>query len=309
MNTILITGGAGYLGSILIPRLLKKNKVILYDNFMYGFDSILHFAEHKNLQIIKNDIRNLSEVKKVISKADYIFHLAAIVGYPACANDVNRATSVNVNGTKNIVKFLSKNQNLIYASTGSTYGRVQDIATENTSIEPLTLYGKTKALAENICMNSRSKVVALRFATVFGVSPRMRFDLLVNNLVYEAVHHKQIVVYEGHFKRTFIHNSDAVASIIFCFNNFLKIKNNIFNVGDNKLNMKKIEVAKLVQKYTNCFIYESNSGTDLDQRNYEVSYEKFNSYGFKCKVYMENTIQNLIKVASNMKIYNKWSNN
>ena len=310
MRKILVTGGSGYLGSILIPLLLEnnKNKIILYDNFLYGFDSILHFAENKNLEIVRGDIRDLSEVKKVIRKADDIVHLAAIVGYPACANDIVRANTVNVDGTRNIVKSISGSQNLIFASTGSTYGRVQEKATEETAIEPLTLYGKTKAVAEDICMNSKSNNISLRFATVFGISPRMRIDLLINNFVYEAVHTKQIIIYEGNFKRTFIHNTDAVRSIIFSLKNFNKIKNNIFNIGDDSMNYKKIEIAKIIQKYTKCFIYNAEFSTDLDKRNYEVSYKKINSKGFKCKILLEKVIEGMIKVIVHMKISNKWSN-
>jgi len=308
MRTILVTGGAGYIGSLLIPILLKNSKVILYDNFLYGFDPILHFAENKNLQIVKDDIRNITGLKKIINKADDIVHLAAIVGYPACAMDTVRAKSVNIDGTKNLVKIISKNQNLIFASTGSTYGRVQDIATETTSIEPLTLYGKTKAVAEDLCMNSRSKNIALRFATVFGISPRMRFDLLINNLIYDAIHLKQLVIYEGEFKRTFIHNSDVVNSIIFSLKNFNKLNNQIYNIGDNRMNYKKIEVAKLIQKNTNCFIHDSQHGEDLDKRNYEVSYKKINQKGFKCKILIEDVIKQMIRVISNMKINSRWSN-
>jgi nucleoside-diphosphate-sugar epimerase len=308
MKTILVTGGAGYIGSLLLPSLLKNNKVILYDNFLYGFDPILHFAENKNLQIVKDDVRNISGLKEFVRKADDIVHLAAIVGYPACGIDVVRAKSTNVGGAKNIVKLISKDQNLIFASTGSTYGRVQNIATEETSIEPLTLYGKTKADAEKVCMNSRSKNIALRFATVFGISPRMRLDLLINNLMYDAIHLKQLIIYEGEFKRTFIHNSDAVRSIIFCLNNFNKLKNQIYNIGDNKMNYKKIEIAKLIQKYTKCFIYDSKHGTDLDKRDYKVSYEKINQKGFKCEIILESVIHNMLKVISNMHITNKWSN-
>lgn len=308
MRTILVTGGAGYLGSLLLPMLLKNNKVILYDNFLYGFDPILYFAENKNLQIVKDDVRNISSLKEFVKKADDIVHLAAIVGYPACATDVVRAKSINVGGTKNVVKLISKDQNLIFASTGSTYGRVQDIATEETSIEPLTLYGKTKAVAEDLCMNSKSQNVALRFATVFGISPRMRLDLLVNNLMYDAIHLKQLVIYEGEFKRTFIHNSDAIRSIIFCLNNFKKLKNQVYNIGDNKMNYKKIEIAKLIQKHTNCFIYDSKHGTDLDQRDYEVSYKKINQKGFKCEVFLDSVMNNMLKVISNMKINHQWSN-
>lgn len=308
MESVLVTGGAGYLGSILVPELLKNYKVTIYDNFMYGTDSLFHFITNPNLKVVYGDVRDTELLKTELKNHDHIVHLAAIVGYPACAKDHTLATSVNFTGTKNIIDCISDNQNFIFASTGSTYGRVQDIATEETEINPVSLYGKTKSEAENYVMNNHSNAISLRYATVYGVSPRMRLDLLINDFIYKAIYEKQIILYEGHFKRTFIHNLDAVRSIIYSISNFNKMKSQIYNVGDNKLNYKKIDIANIIKESTGCFIFEANVGKDLDQRDYEVSYEKINNAGFKCQDSLENTIGGLIKAIKCINITNKYSN-
>lgn len=182
---ILVTGGAGYVGAALVPMLLETGaEVVLLDNFTWGLKPILHFASHDSLEIVSGDIRSVESVREAMKGCDAIIHLAAVVGYPACAADPGKARTVNVNGTRNLVEEAGSRR-LIFASTGSTYGKVQGICTEETPIDPLTLYGSTKWEAEKMVLDKGG--VALRFATVFGISPRLRLDLLVNDFVYQAL--------------------------------------------------------------------------------------------------------------------------
>jgi len=304
---ILVTGGAGYIGSILIPLLLERGyKVHLFDNFMWGVKPILYFADNPNLEITTGDIRDEDVVKKAMKDADMVFHLAAIVGYPACAADPARAISINVGGTKNVVKNLSKNQRLVFASTGSTYGKVDGICTEDTPIAPLTLYGSTKSEGEKMCLDAGG--IGLRFATVFGLAPRLRLDLLVNDFVYQAVHNKQIVLYEGHFRRTFLHSKDAAYSYLFAIDNYDKMQGQAFNIGDNSMNYTKREIALKIKEFTDYYLHEADIGEDLDKRDYEVSYEKINNLGFFSKITLEDGIKELIKVLKHIKLTNEWRN-
>ena len=266
MRKILVTGGAGYIGTLLIPKLLEKGyKVTLFDRFMWGFKPILHFASNDNLKIIKGDVRDKNLIAEEVKKHDIILHLAAIVGYPACAADPNRAETTNAGGTRNICDTISNNQKLIFASTGSTYGKVNEICTEKTPINPLSLYGKTKWEAEKIVLEKGG--VGLRFATVFGVSPRLRLDLLINDFVYQAIHNKQIVLFEGYFRRTFLHVQDAVNSYLFTIDNYGRMKGEAFNVGDENMNYTKKAVALSIQEKVDYFRYEADIGEDIDKRD------------------------------------------
>ena len=304
---ILVTGGAGYIGSLLVPMLLKEgHEVILFDNFMWGVTPILHFASDRNLSIISGDIRNESQVKSAVKGCDVVTHLAAIVGYPACAADHNRAVTTNVDGTKNVVNALEPGQKLIFASTGSTYGKVDGICTEETPIDPLTLYGKTKWEGEKMAVDAGG--VALRFATVFGMSPRLRLDLLINDFVYQALHNKQIVLFEGYFRRTFLHATDAAKSYLFSLDNYGKMSGKSFNVGDNSMNYTKKEVAQKIAKFVEFYLHEADIGEDLDKRDYEVSYKLINGLGFKAEVTLEDGIEGLIKVLNHVNIISEWRN-
>lgn len=303
---ILVTGGAGYIGSCLVPMLLRRGyKVTILDNFTWGIKPILHVAADPNVELISGDVRDKELVKKAMSGQDMVIHLAAIVGYPACASDRDRAISTNVEGTRNIARELG-DRKLIFASTGSTYGKVEGICNEETPIDPLTLYGSTKWQAEKLVTTSGG--VALRFATVFGVAPRLRLDLMVNDFVYQALHNKQIILYEGHFRRTFIHAMDAARSYLFAIDYYDKMKGEAFNVGDNKMNFTKRDVAKEIRKHLEFYLHEADVGEDLDKRDYEVSYEKINVLGFQAEVTFEQGIKELIKVLRHIKVTNEWRN-
>jgi nucleoside-diphosphate-sugar epimerase len=288
---ILITGGAGYKGILLTENLLKLgHKVSILDNFMYGYESILHLVKNKNLKIIKLDIRNITE--NLIKDYDVIYHLAGISGMPACASNPSSAESINVGATKNLVNFKSKEQILINASTTSLYGNFNgEIAFEDSEITPVSIYGKTKYEAEKIVQDKENSV-SLRFATVFGVSPKMRNDLMVNDFVYKSITERNIVVFCGHSKRTFIHIDDVIDSYIFTLNNFEKTKNQVFNVGDLNLNFSKVDIANNIKEHVDFELIDSTL-PDLDARNFQVSFDKINKLGFNTKLTLDDGIIDL----------------
>ena len=267
---ILITGGAGYKGVLLTEELLKKHKVTILDNFMYGYDSVLHIIDHPNLSINKTDMRILKESDT--KDYDVIFHLAGISGMPACATNPHSAESINVESVYKMLKFLHKDQILINASTTSMYGYNEIICDEKTEIKPVSIYGKTKFESEKI-IQDRENSISLRFATVFGVSPRMRNDLMVNDFVYRAIHERNLILFAPETKRTFVHIDDAIKGYIFAMNNFELMKNQIYNVGDETMNLSKMEISEKIKKYINFELVNSNL-TDLDNRNFEISFEK-----------------------------------
>ncbi|MBL7086847.1 MAG: SDR family oxidoreductase [Candidatus Cloacimonetes bacterium] len=307
MEKVLVTGGAGYKGTILIPKLLEKGyKVTLFDRFLWGFKPILHFASNNNLRIIEGDIRDKSLVAKEVNNHDIILHLAAIVGYPACSADPHLAKTTNIGGTKNICRKISDNQILIFASTGSTYGKVEGICTEETPINPLSLYGSTKWEAEKMILDKKG--VGLRFATVFGISPRLRLDLLVNDFIYQAIHVKQIVLFEGFNRRTFLHVKDAVNSYLFAIDNYYKMRGEAFNVGDENMNYTKKDIALAIKEKIDYYLHEADIGKDLDKRDYEVSYEKIRLLGYKSKVSLGEGIDEVVKVLRHIQIVNEWRN-
>lgn len=288
---ILVTGGAGYKGILLTEKLLNLgHKVTILDNFMYGYESILHLIKNKNLEILKFDIRNINE--SIVKNYDLIYHLAGISGMPACASNPSSAESINVSATKSLISYKSKNQLLINASTTSLYGDFNgEIAYENSEITPVSIYGKTKYEAEKIVQDEEN-TVSLRFATVFGVSPKMRNDLMVNDFVYKAITERNIVVFCGHSKRTFIHIDDVIDSYIFTLENFDKTKNQVFNVGDMDLNFSKVDIANNIKKQINFELIDSTL-PDLDARNFQVSFDKINKLGFKTKFSLNDGIDDL----------------
>ena len=298
MLKILITGGAGYIGSVLIPFLLDKGyKTNVYDSLLYGGHSLLPFISNKNFSFIKGDVRDKESLDRAIKKNDVIIHLAAIVGLPACSKDKRLAHSTNVQGTKNVVSSLSPNQHLIHASTVSIFGAsTGDICDEESPLNPISCYAKTKTDAEKIVLDAQN-TVCLRFATAFGVSPRMRLDLLINDFVYQAYMNKFLILFEKTYKRTFAHVQDISRSIHFAIKNFEKMKHSIFNIGDNSSNHSKEEIALRIKKRIDYYLHFADIGKDEDKRNYSVSYEKINSIGFKTKKTLDEGIDELIKAC------------
>lgn len=305
---ILVTGGAGYVGTTLVPQLLEKNyKVTIFDNLMFGGDYILPFFRYSNFNFVEGDIRDENAVLDVCKDADVIIHLAAIVGYPACRKEPELAKSVNVDGTRNIIKATSKNQLIIYASTGSNYGAVEEICTEETPLNPLSLYGQTKTLAEKMLMDNRT-TIGYRFATAFGVSPRMRLDLLINDFTYKAITQGYIVIYESHFMRTFIHVHDMARAFLFAIENQDKMKNQIYNVGSEKMNRSKKDICEMIKSHVNFYVHYADIGEDQDKRNYVVSYKKINSLGFDTTISIDDGIKELIKALKVIKFKVPYTN-
>lgn len=292
---ILVTGGAGYKGVVLVEELLRlRHKVTLADNFMYGYEPVLHLANHKNLEIRQLDIRNIQEHD--LAPYDVIYHLAGISGVPACAANAHSAEFINVTATRRMVKALSKSQLLVNASTTSFYGASGKIFDENTKVEPISLYGQTKYAAEQI-VQQRENSVSLRFATVFGVSPRMRNDLMVNDFVHKAMAERVMVLFAGHSRRTFVHIRDAAAAYALVLDRADRMRGQIYNVGGEHMNFSKLEIAQAIQKQVQCEVIDSSMPT-IDKRNFRVSFKKIEKLGYKTKVSLEDGIRELVKLYS-----------
>ena len=295
---VLVTGGSGYIGSILTDLLLKnKFKVTVVDNFMYNQTSLNHLCSNKNLEIINSDVRNIDVRKKYILKSDLIIPLAAIVGAPACDKDPINSKSINKESILDLFKIVSNNQSIIMPTTNSAYGSGDDnnLCDEKSPLNPISTYAKDKVHIEEVLMQ-KENVISLRLATVFGMSPRMRLDLLVNDFVYRAVNDKFIVLYESHFKRNYIHVSDVSKAFIHSINNFENMKSEIYNVGLSDANLSKKELCEKIKlRIDDLNIINNDYNKDPDQRNYIVSNKKIEKAGFAPLVSIEEGIDELIK--------------
>lgn len=298
MTKILVTGAAGYIGSVLTPELLKDGfEVIVIDNFMYNQNSLLDCCNDKKLTIIRGDCRDEKLISKYIKGVDCIFPLACLTGAPLCNKDQIGARTTNLEAIKMILKLRSKNQKIIFPTTNSGYGINQEgiHCDESTPLIPISLYGKLKVEAEKAVLEADNSIT-LRLATVFGISPRMRLDLLVNDFVYRAVNDGYLILFESHFKRNYIHIRDVARAFIHCLNNFEKMKNQPYNVGLNDANLSKWELCEEIKKQVPNFVFiESKIGKDPDQRNYIVSNAKIAKTGFQPKFSLEEGISELIK--------------
>src|SRR3989339_613188 len=298
MLKILVTGGAGYIGSVLVPKLLQNGfEVAVVDNFTYSQNSLADCCYNDNFSVIRGDVRDENLMKSLLESPDIIIPLAALVGAPLCDNDRSGAKTINTGAVKIITDNTSKNQILIIPTTNSGYGIGQKdkFCTEKTPINPISLYGTTKMEAEKIVLE-RGNSISFRLATVFGMSPRMRLDLMVNDFVYRAVNDGFIVLFEGHFKRNFIHIRDVVKVFIHAIKNFEKMKNEPYNVGLSEANLSKLELCEKIKKYIPDFVYlEAPVGEDKDKRDYIVSNEKIEKTGFKPEFSLDIGIKELIK--------------
>lgn len=308
-QNILVTGGAGSVGSTLVPILLASGyKVRVLDNLMYGGMGLLTNFSNPNFEMIIGDIRNKKIVESALKNMDAIVHLAAIVGYPACDKYPQEALEINYKGTKQLNELRNKNQLLIFASTGSNYGHVKSgICTEKTPLAPLTNYGRSKTKAEEAIVTFPN-IIIYRFATAFGISPRLRLDLLINDLTYQALKTKHLVVYEKDYRRTFIHVRDMAKSFIFALENSSKMVGQIYNVGDESMNVKKEDVVNILLKKLEFILNFTDSGRDADQRNYEVDYSKIKRLGFKTDISIEDGIDEMTKAFKVVTIKNPYSN-
>ncbi len=280
---ILITGGAGYIGSVLTPVLLQSGySVTVLDNYLFGQTSLLDCCYMPTLQIVRGDCRDRTLLKKLLEDIDVIIPLAALVGAPLCDQDVVGANTVNLEAIQTLLQESQSRQKIIFPTTNSGYGIAsnQGLCTEETPLNPISLYGRTKVAAERAILE-RGNSISLRLATVFGVSPRMRTDLLVNDFVYRAVRDRALVVFQGNFRRNFIHIRDVAGAFIHCLHNFSKMKENVYNVGLDSANLSKIQLCEEIKRHVPDFHYfTAEIGEDPDKRDYIVSSAKIANSGF-----------------------------
>jgi len=312
MKKILITGGAGYIGSKLATKLINQNyKVTVIDILKFSSKSLNHLFDNKNFTFIKGDVRNKKLMNNLVRKNDFIIPLAALVGAPLCEKNKKEAISVNLNSIKNLMKIITKkNKKIIYLTTNSGYGvgEKNKFCDERSPLNPISLYGRTKVEAEKIVMSYKNSV-GFRLATVFGYSYRMRTDLLVNNFVFNSLYDKKLTLFEPHFRRNYIHINDVVDGIIYSINNFGKLRSNVYNLGLSSANLTKYKLAQKIKKELNFLkIKIIHNKKDPDQRDYFVSNNKIEKKGFKAKTSIEEGIRELIKVFtySDEKIINNY---
>ena len=311
MSKVLITGGAGYIGSMLCTKLLQEgHSVTAVDLLKYDKGSLNHLYFNKKFKLICDDIRKVSLMKKLIRKHDVIIPLAALVGAPLCEKFKREAISTNLGSIKTLCKYATKSNKIIYLTTNSGYGigEKNKYCDENSPLKPISLYGRTKCDGEELVKTKVKNFVCFRLATVFGHSYRMRSDLLVNNFVYTTIKKQKLTLFEPHFRRNFIHVRDVVNAIIFTMKNFNKIKNNVYNLGLSSANISKIMLAKKIKKqYKKLQIKIVTNRKDPDKRDYFVSNKKIEKKGFKARISLDEGISELIQIFTNDK--NKVINN
>jgi nucleoside-diphosphate-sugar epimerase len=297
MHHVLITGGAGYLGSILTGRLLAAGqRVTVLDNLLFRQQSLLEYCANPNFDFVYGDCRDEQLLQEVIRSVDAIIPLAAIVGFPACRRDPISAQTINFDAIALIDRLRSADQRVVYPTTNSGYGTTSGdmYCTEETPLEPVSLYGRTKVDAEKLLLDSGT-AVTLRLATVFGMAPRMRIDLLVNDFTYQAVTNGSIIVFQKDFKRNFVHIRDVADCFAFCLEHYDEMKGEPFNVGLNEANLSKEELAlKIKEQVPDFYIHYAEIGDDPDKRNYIVSNDKINARGFHAQRTVEDGIRELI---------------
>jgi nucleoside-diphosphate-sugar epimerase len=295
---ILVTGGAGYLGSTMVPELLAKgHKVTVIDNFMYGQNSLAHVCHDPNFNVVRGDVRIENVVLPLIKKADIIIPLAAYVGAPLCARDPVGASSTNHDALMMMLRNVSKHQRILMPTTNSAYGSGDEnnFCTEESPLRPMSLYAIEKVKVETELMQ-HPNAISFRLATVFGMSPRMRIDLLVNDFTYRAVHDRFVVLFESSFKRNYIHVRDIARVFIHGIENYEKMNGQIYNVGLSDANVSKMELCQAIQRHLPDFVFlDAPIGKDPDQRNYIVSNAKIEATGFKPAFSLDRGIQGLIK--------------
>ena len=298
MLKVLITGGAGYIGSLLSDYLVRKNfQVTVIDNLKFKKNTIGHLLLCKNFKFIFGDVRNEALYLREIKNNDIILPLAALVGAPLCNLHENEAKEVNEISIDYLFRNLETSQIVIYPTTNSGYGITKKniVCTEDMPLNPISIYGKTKTNAERILMQ-RENTICLRLATVFGVSFRNRIDLLINNFVYNSIFNKEMVIYEPEFRRNFIHIRDIIYTFEYCVEKFTLLKNNIYNVGLSSANLTKLELCNEIKKVVKDFNYKiSSDGTDPDKRDYFVSNEKLEKTGWLPKISLSDGIKELVQ--------------
>jgi len=295
---ILITGGAGYIGSVLtLSFLAEGHEVTVLDNFYFDQNSLLDCCQYEKFRVVRGDARDENLIKSLLPQADLAIPLAALVGVPICNTDAIATKSTNQDAVEMLCRLASREQRVIMPVTNSGYGIGEKgkYCTEETPLKPISTYGVTKVKAEEAVL-SRENSISFRLATVFGISPRMRLDLLVNDFVYRAVTDRSVMIFEGHFKRNFIHVRDVVRVFLHGIRNFDSMKGRAYNVGLDDANLSKIELCAVIQKHLPKFVYmEAPIGEDPDKRDYIVSNARLAATGFKAEWSLDRGITELIK--------------
>jgi len=309
MTRVLVTGGAGYVGSVLVGQLLERGyKVKVIDNLRKGGLGLISYFANPNLEFIKGDIRDSVAVEKTLGDVEVVIHLAAVVGQPACDKDPWAAKQINLEGTKNIIAKRSRQQLVIFASTLSNYGTVVgQICTEEMDPRPLTLYAITKEEAERYLLEV-GNVIILRPATAFGLSPQMRLDLLLNDFVYRAVKEGKLDLFESDFVRAFIHVRDFTYGLIFSIENAEKMIDKIYNLGDESLNLTKRELAERIKQHVEFKLSISDSGGDPDRRNYRVDFSRIKTLGYRTCISIDQGIEELVRAMPILEVKSHFSN-
>lgn len=294
---IFVTGAAGYIGSVLVPTLLQQGyEVTALDNFMYNQSSLLDCCHHKNLSVIRGDARDKQLIKHCMKDADYIIPLACLTGAPLCDKDPIAAQTTNYDAIKFLLAMRTPDQRIVFPTTNSGYGVGEEggFCTEESPLRPVSLYGRLKVDIERDILDA-GNCITFRLATVFGASPRMRLDLLVNDFTYRALYDGTIVLFEAHFKRNYIHVRDVVRAFLHGINNFDQMKNQTYNVGLSSANLSKRELCEEIKKQIPKFyIAEAEVGKDPDQRNYVVSNAKIEATGYQPQYSLGDGITELI---------------
>lgn len=307
--TVLVTGGAGYIGCTVVPLLLEQGyHVRVLDNLMYDGRGLIAQFRHPHFEFINGDVRDAAAVRGAIQGCEAVIHLAAIVGFPACRKYPELAEQVNLGGTRTVAAAAGRQIPVIYASSGSNYGALVDrVCTEETPLKPASLYGRTKAAAEQLLLE-QCRTVAYRFATAFGASPRLRLDLLVNDFVYHAVVVRHLVVYEKDYIRSFIHVFDMARALVFALQHLEAMAGQVYNVGSQTMTYSKAAVCEMIRQQTAFYLHYAEVDQDEDQRNYEVSYAKIASLGYQTTVALDEGIRELIRVMALIKVPNPYLN-
>lgn len=296
--SVLVTGGAGYLGSIMVPELLNAGyRVTVLDNFMFKQSPLNHLCANPDFDVYRGDARDEAVLKPLVKDADYVIPLAALVGAPLCNIDQPGAIGTNRDAVVTLTRILSKDQRILMPITNSGYGigEKDKFCTEESPLRPISLYGRTKVEAEQAALG-RGNAISFRLATVFGMAPRLRLDLLVNDFVYRAVFDRAVVLFEPHFKRNYIHVRDVARAFLHGMSNFEAMRDQAYNVGLSDANLSKLELCERIRQHLPAFVFpEAAVGEDPDKRDYIVSNAKIEATGFQPNFGLDAGIQELIK--------------